>query len=554
MTHAILHRQARPLDRRPEAAGGGAQAVPGEGQAAIRAPRLGRSARRLARQGGDGAGVPRRADERLQHQRRDHDARFRQRAHLRLVHARRRHGPRRDDRLAQPHHRARSRDVPRAAVGAAASAGCCATNISTPACRFISRRGSCCASSCARLAGARLGAASSASRSSGICCASRRSSSSDEQHRRAGRARRAGQDRAGRARLFLPLRIQHGPDAAGAVARWPRRSRSSACRCARSRTSGGRGRSSAPSRRAMRSKPPTTCCCSAPRRGRSAAAWATSRPSCAGRRSRATIRAAGTCTSRWSMRRSGATCSCRSATGECCRRSGCTYLGGLLQARGAGDGVRDADRQRLPPLPAELARARPRHLGLRPSRRDDARAGRRPAIRRRGWRTAVGEPAANPYLYIASQIVAGLDGIDAQARSRPARRRALCRRAAAAAEEPAGGARCAGAGAAVPQRVRRVFIDYFLKLKRNEAGRFQRWLEDGGALPPATSRPSGSRTSISISSEAPASECTMLATASRQDRSTPCWKRSTTPRSGPAEHRAASTTGTNWSRRTASTG
>jgi glutamine synthetase len=29
-----------------------------------------------------------------------------------------------------------------------------------------------------------------------------------------------------------------------------------------------------------------------------------------------------------------------------------------------------------------------------------------------------------------------------------------------------------------------VFIDYFLKLKRNEAGRFQKWIEDGGRQPP----------------------------------------------------------------------
>jgi glutamine synthetase len=28
-----------------------------------------------------------------------------------------------------------------------------------------------------------------------------------------------------------------------------------------------------------------------------------------------------------------------------------------------------------------------------------------------------------------------------------------------------------------------VFVDYFLKLKRNEAGRFQRWLEEGGVQP-----------------------------------------------------------------------
>ena len=29
-----------------------------------------------------------------------------------------------------------------------------------------------------------------------------------------------------------------------------------------------------------------------------------------------------------------------------------------------------------------------------------------------------------------------------------------------------------------------VFVDYFLKLKRNETGRFQRWLEEGGVQPP----------------------------------------------------------------------
>ena len=48
----------------------------------------------------------------------------------------------------------------------------------------------------------------------------------------------------------------------------------------------------------------------------------------------------------------------------------------------------------------------------------------------------IGEPAANPYLYIASQIVAGLDGIEQRARSGTAGRRPLqlptgrcCRRA-----------------------------------------------------------------------------------------------------------------------------
>ncbi len=50
---------------------------------------------------------------------------------------------------------------------------------------------------------------------------------------------------------------------------------------------------------------------------------------------------------------------------------GRSYLGGLLQLCRSFDCVRDADRQWLPALPAELAGARPRHLVLRPSRRDD---------------------------------------------------------------------------------------------------------------------------------------------------------------------------------------
>ena len=43
------------------------------------------------------------------------------------------------------------------------------------------------------------------------------------------------------------------------------------------------------------------------------------------------------------------------------------------------------------------------------------------------------------------------------------------------------------------------FIDYFVTLKRTEAGRYQRVARRGGRRPEATSRPHGSRTSISIS-------------------------------------------------------
>ena len=92
-----------------------------------------------------------------------------------------------------------------------------------------------------------------------------------------------------------------------------------------------------------------------------------------------------------------------------------------------------------------------------------------------------GEPAANPYLYIMSQIVAGLDGITRRLdpglpseepyesdcpllpKSLPAALNAL-------EKEPLFRTELGG-----------VFIDYFLKLKRNESGRFQHWLAEKGA-------------------------------------------------------------------------
>ena len=199
-----------------------------------------------------GARVPVGAGRRLQHRRRDDDARWRRRARVRLVHARRRHGSRRDDRLAQSHHRRRPRDVPHRCRGRRASAGFWATNISTTARRFISRRASSCARRCAKLARARLMPASSAPRSSGICCASPTSILSDENIGAPGMRGRPIAHLAGRARLSLPFRIQHGLDAAGVrrARRCVREAR--AWRCARSRTSGVPGRSNALSRRARR--------------------------------------------------------------------------------------------------------------------------------------------------------------------------------------------------------------------------------------------------------------------------------------------------------------
>jgi glutamine synthetase len=92
----------------------------------------------------------------------------------------------------------------------------------------------------------------------------------------------------------------------------------------------------------------------------------------------------------------------------------------------------------------------------------------------------VGEPAANPYLYMMSQIVAGLAGIDSAldpgppddepyAAARPLLPKTLPDALDALDQEPL-----------FRRELGEVFIDYFLKLKRNEVGRFQRWLADNG--------------------------------------------------------------------------
>ncbi len=92
----------------------------------------------------------------------------------------------------------------------------------------------------------------------------------------------------------------------------------------------------------------------------------------------------------------------------------------------------------------------------------------------------IGEPSANPYLYILSQLVAGLDGVergldpgppddDPYNAERPMLPKSLPAALDALEREPLFRAQLGD-----------VFIDYFLKLKRNEAGRFAQWLKDAG--------------------------------------------------------------------------
>jgi glutamine synthetase len=87
----------------------------------------------------------------------------------------------------------------------------------------------------------------------------------------------------------------------------------------------------------------------------------------------------------------------------------------------------------------------------------------------------LGEPAANPYLYIASQIAAGLDGLERGLDPGPRDDEPY------AAERPRlppslGAALDAlQADALFRREFGDVFIDYYLKLKRNELARFESW-------------------------------------------------------------------------------
>jgi glutamine synthetase len=100
----------------------------------------------------------------------------------------------------------------------------------------------------------------------------------------------------------------------------------------------------------------------------------------------------------------------------------------------------------------------------------------------------MGEPGANPYLFILSQIVCGLAGMDAK--SDPG---AQDDEPYAAKRTPLPTSLVAALDALENSSLYRaalgdIFIDYYLKLKRNEAGRFQRHMETHGGDPDEVSQ------------------------------------------------------------------
>ena len=180
-------------------------------------------------------------------------------------------------------------------------------------------------------------------------------------------------------------------------------------------------------------------------------------------------------------------------------------MAGLLAACARGGRVHHADPQRLQALPPLLAGARPRHLGPRQSRRHGARAGRAgdPATR---LENRVGEPAANPYLYMASQILAGLDGIERRLDPGPSADTPYETKAALLPKSAARGGRRAEGRPFFRDALGDDFVDYYLHIKQAEIDRFQAEVTSGSSAnisrcfePPPTGRRSPQRSRISRS-------------------------------------------------------
>ena len=84
----------------------------------------------------------------------------------------------------------------------------------------------------------------------------------------------------------------------------------------------------------------------------------------------------------------------------------------------------------------------------------------------------VGEPAANPYLYMASQIVSALDGIDNRLDPGPSADLPYESQAPALPRSLSEALAALGADKALRAGFGDVFVDYYIKLKQAEIDRF----------------------------------------------------------------------------------
>jgi glutamine synthetase len=95
----------------------------------------------------------------------------------------------------------------------------------------------------------------------------------------------------------------------------------------------------------------------------------------------------------------------------------------------------------------------------------------------------VGEPAANPYLYIASQIVSGMNGMDDGLDPGPPDEEPYSANRPMLPETLPAALAALERDALFRASLGKLFVDYFVKLKRNEIGRYEQWLKHTGKQP-----------------------------------------------------------------------
>jgi len=92
----------------------------------------------------------------------------------------------------------------------------------------------------------------------------------------------------------------------------------------------------------------------------------------------------------------------------------------------------------------------------------------------------VGEPSANPYLYILSQLVTGLDGIDNKRDPGPPDTDPYASQHTMLPKSLPDALNLLEKEPLFTNELGALFIDYYLKIKRTEAGRFETYLKERG--------------------------------------------------------------------------
>ena len=95
----------------------------------------------------------------------------------------------------------------------------------------------------------------------------------------------------------------------------------------------------------------------------------------------------------------------------------------------------------------------------------------------------VGEPSANPYLYIASQLIAGLDGIDSKLDPGPPDTNPYDTQHTMLPRSLSDALRLFEKDPLFRNGLGQVFVDYYTRLKRTELARFESFVREHGIDP-----------------------------------------------------------------------